>query len=183
MIGNEPGIGQLLSYSKDGIVITTYADDNIVKGNCFQIQRVITITNEAPIYIVLDTTALVAAGKILFILPLQMHTAGGNCKVETYPIDSYSEGSEIKFSRVNATVENYALSKVYRGVTPVGDVPDDEYREYSVGTYSTNQASGGGSEMPDIAKQFPAGRLITAKLSTKETEDVELSFGLIIFEL
>jgi hypothetical protein len=183
IIGNKPSLGQVLSYSKDGLVVTTYADDNIVKGNCFQIQRVITVTDDAPIYIVLDTTALVGANKILFILPLILSTAGGNCKVETYPIESYTGGNEIKFARVNSTVDNFALSKVYKDVTPVGNVPDDEYREYSIGTKSTNQSSGGGLDVPDIAKKFPSGSLITAKISTLETSDVELNFGLIIFEI
>ncbi len=183
MIGKQATLGQVLSYSKDGIVVTSYADDHIVRGNCFQIQRIITISDSAPTYIVLDTSALVALNKRLFIMPLILSTAGGHCKVETYPITSYTGGTEVKFARVNSTVNNFAKSKVYKNVTPVGAVPDDEYREYSIGTKSTKQASGGGLDTPDIAKQFPAGALITAKISTVETTDIELNFGLIIFEI
>lgn len=172
---------QVLSFSKTGIVATDYAKDAIAAGKGFQIQRIFTISDSAPLYLVLDTTGMVGSGKSLALMPLMLNTAGGNVKVETYPIESYTGGNEIKFARLNSTIENFALSKFYSGATPTGE-PGDEYREYSIGTLSTHQASGGGSIIPDIPKMFPAGSIITAKCSTVETSDIILDFGLIIFE-
>jgi len=36
MIANNPQLGQVLSFLKDSVLITSYTEDNINKGNCFQ---------------------------------------------------------------------------------------------------------------------------------------------------
>jgi len=73
-----------------------------------------------------------------------MQTAGGSVFVDTYPITSYTGGNEIKFSRVNSTIENYAESVFKTGITPSGTPKPDETREYIVGVDRTNQSAGGG---------------------------------------
>lgn len=180
--GNTPGLGNVLSTTKSGIVITEFKDDFAAQGKAFQIQRIFTLTNAQTLYLVLDTTALVESGKRLIILPLTMQTSVGSVFVDTYPITSYTGGSEIKFARINSTIENYAESVFKSGITPTG-TPGDELRQYIVGTESTNQSSGGGPSQADIPKRFPAGSIITTKLVNQESSTVTLSFGIVIYEI
>ena len=179
---NLPDLGQILSNSRHGIRATTFADDYAAQGKAFQIQRRITLTTQQTLYLVLDTTALVASGKCLIILPLIMSTNAGSVFVDTYPIESYTGGSEIKFARLNSTIENYAESVFKTGITPTG-TPGDELRQYIVGALSTNQNAGGGAIQPDLPKRFPAGSIITAKLVNQETDTVYLDFGLVVYEV
>ena len=183
IFSNLPDLGQVLSNSKKGLISTTFADDYAAQGKAFQIQRRITLTNAQTLYLVLDTTALVSSGKSLIILPLIMSTNAGSVFVDTYPITSYTGGSEIKFARLNATIENYAKSVFKTGITPSGTPAPDETRQYIVGALSTNQNAGGGAIQPDLPKRFSAGNIITAKLVNQETSTVYLDFGLVIYEV
>lgn len=183
MFSDSSGIlRQILSFTKKAFVTTTFADDYVAQGKAFQIQRRITLTSQQTLYLVLDTTALIASNKKLVIPPLTMQTAGGSVFVDTYPITSYTGGNEIKFARVNSTIENYAESIFKTGITPSGTPKPDETREYIVGVDRTNQSAGGGAVQPDLPKRFPSGSLITAKLVNQEEAVTVLDFGLVIYE-
>lgn len=180
-IGDTSIISRILTFSKTGIVTASYSEDSVSKGYGFQIQKRITLTTEQTYYLVLDSTALIALKKRLFILPLLMLTGGGMVFVDTYAIEGYTGGTEVTPLKINGNSDLTPDCIFKKGITPTGD-PLTDTREYIVGTLSTNQASGGGSIPPDIAKQFPAGSIIVVKLMNQEAATVYLDFGLIFFE-
>jgi len=181
MIGNNPGLGMVLTNNKSGIITASYADDAVSRGTGFQVQKRITLTTQQTYYVVLDSTALVAANKGLFIQPLIMSTGGGMVFVDTYAQEGYTGGDTIVPLKLNTTAVQTPVCVVKKGVTPTGAVLSDT-REYIIGVSSTNQDAGGGQSVIDVSKQFTPGVKIFAKFVNQETATVYVDFGLIIFE-
>lgn len=181
-VGQGIGLANVLSDQKDAIIATTYADNYAVRGNAFQVQRRIEVNSEATVYVAFDTTALYGSGKRIFLLPLLMASSVGLVLVDTYKIDSYTGGTAIVPARINATVETYAGTVIKTGVTPSG-TPGDDLRQYIVGCTATHQAAGGGNIGVGVAKQFPAGVIIVAKIQNMESSKQYFSIGLNFFEI
>jgi len=180
-IGNNPSIGNVLTNNKSGIVTASYADDAVSKGQGFEIKKRITLTANQTYYLVIDSTALVAANKGLFIQALIMSTGGGMVFVDTYAQEGYTGGDAIVPLKLNTTKSQVAECIFKKGVTPTGSVLSDT-REYIVGTLSTNQSSGGGGIGIDVSKQFSAGTKVFAKLVNQENANTYLNFGMVFFE-
>jgi hypothetical protein len=167
------------SISKNGLVTTTYADDGMVKGQCFHIRKRLTLTSGQTYYVAFDLTA--NDDKILFSLPLEMSTAGGCVFVDTYGADSYTGGTSITPIKMNAMGTQNALAVVKEGVTPTGG--PYSLREYIVGTLSTNQSSGSGTGLIDTPKILNPAKPIIFKLVNQESSSVILNINFIWYEI
>ena len=76
------GNHNVLSFSKNGIISTSYADDGITKGQGFQIHRIIPIP-VVGIKFVADFSAI-DLEDVIFTLPLRMTTNKGQIYVKIY---------------------------------------------------------------------------------------------------
>lgn len=182
MIGNGLPYGSILTNNKSGIVIASYVDDAISKGQGFEIKKRVSLLANQEYILVLYSTALVAAGKGLFIMPLIMSTGGGMVFVDTYAIAGYTLGTAVTPLKINTTKALAPECIFKKGITQTGDALTDP-REYIVGTLSTNQSSGGGAAPIDVAKQFTPGVIMAAKCMNQENAPVVLNFGMIFFEV
>jgi hypothetical protein len=180
MIGDNPNIGQVLTNNKTGVVTASYSDDAVSKGQAFEVRKRITLTTKQVYDVVLDSTALVAANKGLFIDPLSMSTGGGMVFVDTFAVDTYTGGDAIVPLKLNTTKTQVAECVFKKGVT-IGNIISDP-REYIVGTLSTNQSSGGGSMPIEVSKQFTPGVKIVARFSNQEDATVYFDFGIVFYE-
>lgn len=165
------------SISGDGVLTTDYAQDYMVRGKAFQIQRRITLTSQQTLHWVVDFTGL--TGKMIFALPVSCRSAGGLVFLDTYIATSYTGGSVETPNKLNGNSATNPLAVVKSGVAPTGS---SDLREYSIGTLKTNQSAGGGSggaEVPKILANAP--RIF--KFVNQESSAVTIDFGFVWYEL
>jgi hypothetical protein len=172
------GNQNVLSFSKNAVLSTTYADNEIVKGNGFQLHRIITVPTGGK-KLVVDFSNLTDG--FVFTLPLIMKTNEGQCWVNTYVIQNYTGGTDITPTRRNSTVENYSEVTVKDGVTS-SDVAGDTLRQYIVGALSTNQNAGGGISTTANIKIF-GKNIIMFDIQNKESKTIYLELNFNWFEI
>lgn len=178
IVSIDPQLTATLSDSKTGIVTTTFEGNEIVKGNGFQVHRIISIPAGGK-KIVADFTNI--DEDFVFTLPLKMGTNEGQVYVSTYKIIDYTGGIPIPPINRNSTSDHTANGLFLDGVTS-SDVAGDDLREYIIGTLSTNQNSGGGSGGGVQPKIF-AGDVIMFDIDNKENTPIDLEFNFNWYEI
>jgi hypothetical protein len=181
MIGNLTNVSKYASSENDALLAITCCDDFVIKGQGFQIRKRFELSSGEILYMVLDTTNLIAKNKKVHTLPLQLSSTAGLIYFDTYAVDSYTGGNLITPLKLNATSENEALSVVKSGVTPIGGPYG--LREYTIGIAASPIFPGGGSRLDETMKTFPAGTILIAKAENKETNPNTLSIGLTFYEV
>ena len=141
-VDSSIGIPPILqtSFSKDGLLTTTYADDYITRGKAFQVQRrIVAIPTTGTYKVVLDLSA-VDSSKMVFILPLVMSATGGPVYMKTYKITTYTGGTIFPATRLNTLASNIITAQgvVKHGITST-DVSGDDLREYELGATGNPQ--------------------------------------------
>lgn len=179
MIGNRPDSGGLLSYSRDALLSTSYADDYAIRGNGFEIRKRFALTSLQTIYVCLDFTA--AVGKRIITLPLILGSTNGLIFFDTYGIDSYENGNPVDILKLNSMSPISPLAVAKTGITPSGGPYG--LREYKVGSESTPLYSGGGGNINPSIKIFPSGSILAGKVENKESDNNVFNLGLIFYEI
>ena len=89
----------ILSYSKNGIVATSYRDDSIVAGNAFANETIRTVATGATTqFFVLDPTACTGS---VFKLPISVNPSTGVVKVKLYEGTNFVGGTALSFINRN----------------------------------------------------------------------------------
>ena len=175
----DPQITSTLADSKTALVSTSFADNEIVKGNAYQVHRRF-IVPTGGLKLVLDLSN-VSVDKALFTLPIRMATSEGQVFVNTYIIDNYTGGTLIQAINRNGESLNVAEGEFKTGVTST-DVAGDDLRQYIVGVLSTNQFSGGGSGGGNAPKIF-GKKIIMIDVENQETTSVEFEINFNWYEV
>lgn len=178
MIGFIDILLKVLSSSKNAILSTDYANDEIVKGNAFQVHRIFEIPSGGK-KLVLDLTNI--SDDFTFTLPLRLATNEGQCWVNTYKIDSYTRGDIVPVINRNGTSAHTPNGVFKAGVTST-DVAGDDLRQYIVGTLSTNQNSGGGIGGSSNIKIFGKD-IIMFDVENKENSTIYLELNFNWYEI
>lgn len=169
------------SFSKDGIVTTSYSDDYIVRGRGFQIARRFTLSTGITKF-ALDPTGLTAENKQMFILPLSHKVTDGPVYIKTYKVDEYTGGTVVPSIDLNETVEDTAVVVFKQGVSSTGEAGDD-LRDYIIGTSGGFLASGGGEERGDISIVNKPDRPYIIEVNNQSGGSVQYRIGIVWFEL
>lgn len=169
------------SFSKDGIVTTSYADDYILRGQGFQIARRFTLGTGITKFI-LDTTGLADAEKIMFLLPVTHKVTDGPVYVTTYKVNAYTGGTEVPSIDLNENVDETAVVVFKNGVSSDG-TPGDDKRDYIVGTESGFLQSGGGDERGDISLINKSDRPYIIEVDNQSGGSLQYRIGIVWFEL
>ena len=142
----------------------------------------ITVSGSQTIYVVMDATATAASGMFLYSLPIGILPNQGNIFVDTYTADSYSGGVSLGAPiNLNERSSITSLSTIYKGATVSGTISN--LREYSIGSPSTNQSSGGGGNIIGVPKLLNNAKPIVMKVMNQETTTVILDFNFVWFEI
>lgn len=157
---------------------TDYAQDYMVRGKAFQFRKRLTIPGSGDLELEFDFTKY---GGIVFSQPIQMRSTGGLVYVDTYQRTSSTGGTAETVINLNETSDNVNATTVKSGVTSTGDKL--LIREYTVGTKSTNQASGGGSAGFGVAKILDTSKPRYFYFANQETSDVVLEVEFIWYEI
>ena len=169
-------LNAVFSFSRNGIIATSYAEDYISQGLAYQVHRKVLIPGSSTVKIVLDFTDITEGA--IFTLPLKFQTSEGQCFIDTYKVLNYSGGVNIPGINRNDQSANIPSGELYSGVTST-DVAGDDLREYIIGTSSTNQNSGGGTSSGVAPKIFSPGEIIMIEIQNQETTScyVEYNFN------
>lgn len=182
---DESGIGSSLvrmtqqSFSRDAVLVTTYADDFVSRGQCFQVIKRVALTSSQTRYVVFDLTA--HTEKLIYSLPIQFYSSGGEVFIDTYGVDSYTGGTVIPALKVNGLSNIDPLAIIKIDVTPSGTPLN--IREYLIGAKSTNQSSGGGRGIDGIPRVLNTAKPIVLKITNQETVNVNVEIGLVWYEI
>ena len=167
------------SFSNDAVLTTDYQGDYITRGVAFQVKKRITLTTGQTLYLEVDISKHTG---VVYSLPLEMSTAGGSVFVDTYNADSSTGGTVLQTPmNLNGKSSNVAKTTVKTGVSVSGTAIN--VREYTVGTLSTNQSSGGGTGQAEVPKILDNTKPLYIKLVNQESATVVFSFGFVWFEL
>ena len=140
MIGHIDDLIKILSSSGQATISTTFQNNEIVKGNGFQIHRRFEIPAGGK-KLVLDLSGI--DDNFAFTLPVRMKTNEGQCFVDTYKINNYIGGTIIPPINRNGT-SLHTPNGVFKDDVTSADVAGDDLREYIIGALTTRQNSGGG---------------------------------------
>ena len=166
------------SNSRDAVLSTTYEDNEISKGNCYQIKKRITLASEETLKLCFDFSQ---TDKVIYSMPVIKVPNQGNLFTDTYFVDSVADGSTYDTPlNMNANSSNTAETPVKTGVTETGD--QQFLREYTDGSPITNQASGGGTFLSDRPKILPNKPLIIY-FQNQETEEMVIDFNYNWYEI
>lgn len=133
------------SFSGDGLVVTSYLDDNIVKGNVFSITLAQSFTASTPIYF---TSNYATPGNVnaVFLLPILLTPSAGTALFKIYEDTEYAGGTALIPIDRNRTTANSSEITVLSGAT--GSTAGTLLFTYLFGTDSAGGpfgASGGGA--------------------------------------
>lgn len=167
------------SYTKDGLLTTTYADDYVTRGKGFELQRRITLTSGQTLY--LEFNIALAVGKLVYSLPIRASTNIGTVFLDTYLADSSTGGTAMSVNNLNGLSSTVPLTTVKTGVTPSGT--PTKLREYSIGAAKTNQSSGGGTGSAVFPKVLDNTKPLYFKFVNQETVTVTVDLGFVWYEI
>ena len=178
-------IQKSMSNNETGLVTTSYADDGVVRGSSFVFEKNFTIANSGTLYILVDysTYAPTSAQKgLVFVYPPDFGTTAGTVVVNVYRGTNYAGGTE--FDAINP---NTTASKTTSGTTltyrATGSKKGDVVLNYLVGSSSTNQNSGGGS---NTGMQFfirPNTDKTLVEIVNDSGEEITFHYGQGLFEI
>jgi hypothetical protein len=187
MISNYPFEQELRqkSASGDAVLTTGYADDYIIRGYGFNVQRRLAALAAASVTkLVFDTTA-VTSTSLVFTLPLVFAATGGPVLVRTYKITTYTGGTAWDSNKLNYLTTNTitASSVVKYGITST-DTPGTDLREYVLGATGNEQQvnrSGAASATSPIMLQ--PGTKICVEITNNYGSAIDFVMGLVWYEL
>ena len=104
-----------LSYSKDAILTTNYANDYIVRGYGFGIEDTAEITAGASAYFLFDPTALV--NKSVIFLPIEACTTLEDIEFVIYEDTDYTGGATVTPRNLNRNFSDSLDSVITLGAT------------------------------------------------------------------
>lgn len=168
-----------LSYSKDGLVTTSYADDYIVRGYGFSLQRVISIGNGSTKYLLVDPSNY--TGDSVFGSALDFSTTAGAVYVYISTNHDYSGGDELTTFNRNLTSNNTAATIITEN--PTGTNDGGEPIQYIVGTASTNQNSGGATRVNRSIFILSPAYTYLVKIVNSAGEDINFEIDFTWFEI
>jgi hypothetical protein len=172
------------SYSRDALLSTSYADDFIVRGKAFQVQRRIeNIPNGTAYKSVIDFSG-VDEDKIIFMLPVALSSTGGPMYIQTYAITSYTGGTVLPVNKMNYLLSNESQAVVKKGVT-TSDVAGTDVREYELGALGNPQQVNRAGNISGAASAliFPPGGILCLDVLNQYTEALPLIVGLVWYEI
>ena len=172
---------QQQSFSGDGIIATTYSDDYITRGDCYNIVSRQTIASGATVKNVLDLTG-VSSSRFIFVLPVSITSSGGYIKADTYAISSYTGGTAKAFVNANSTSNRTAQSVYKYGITS-SDAKGADVREYVVGGGSNPASSRGGAASGANALILNNTKKICFEMTNTTTGSVDVSVALVVYEI
>lgn len=152
------------SFSDDGVLSTSYLDDNIVKGNVYTITLVPQI-NTTTVYF----TSEVSAGQeldFIFLLPLNFSVETGTLVVNIYEDTDYTGGSLLNIVNRNRTSPNTSKLDVKQGAT--GATKGTLLYSKLYGTSAFGGAVGGGSGVTSNSIILNTSKRYLYELTTSE---------------
>lgn len=172
---------QQQSFSGDGVITTTYSDDYVTRGDCYNLVSRQSIAANTTVKNVLDLTG-VSAGRLIFVLPVTITSSGGYVKADTYAISTYSGGTAKAFINANALSTRTAQSVYKYGITTT-DAKGADVREYVVGGGSNPASSRGGAASGANALVLKNTQKICFEMTNTTTGSVDVSVALVVYEL
>lgn len=177
------------SYSKDGLVATTYADDAVVAGNAFVFEKNFTISNAVPtLYILFDYTTYVPSdGQIgqIFVYPPLFASSAGPVIVTVYTGTDYTGGTEF-----NAVNSNTLASKSTSGTTltsgATGTTKGTPVLEYLVGTDTpgvSGPSGGGAGGLSFFITGNAVGDKTLVEINNNSGSDITFHYGQSLIEI
>ena len=187
MISNYPFEQELRqkSSSGDAVLTTGYADDNIIKGYGFNVQRRLTSLAAASVTKIVFDTSAVTASSLVFTLPLAFSATGGPVLVRTYKITNYTGGTAWDSNKLNYLSTNSitAASIVKYGIAST-DTPGTDLREYVLGaTGNEQQVNRSGSVSSTSSIVYNAGVKGCLEITNKYGSPIDFVMGLVWYEL
>lgn len=173
------------SASGDAILTTGYADDNIIRGNGFNIQRRLASLAAASVTKIVFDTSAVTSTSTIFTLPLAMSATGGPVLVRTYAISSYSGGTAFVTNKMNYLSTNTLTSGsvVKYGITS-SDTPGNDLREYVLGaTGNEQQVNRSGALSTTAPLIFNAGIKLCIEVTNNYSSPIDFVVGIVWYEL
>jgi hypothetical protein len=147
IIGENTGLGSVLSHNKDCIVTSSHLEDAIHRGEVFTTQQIYDIGNGATLKILIDPT-LCDSDKEVSIVPFAFSTTVGYLIVTFTNDCNYSGGTLSPVVNRNDNQTGILLNQMEVRRAATGTDEGDYVTDYIVGTKSTNQSSGGGTNLP-----------------------------------
>ena len=135
-------LSDCLSYSKNGIVSTSYRDDFIVKGKSFFRENVITAAVGTDYY-VMDATACDC--EKVFKLPVKVNPAVGTVLLTVYEGTDYTGVTTLPL--LNRDRTSSATTKITLKDTGTGTDKGTEIQKVLYGVDATRQSAGGGTNI------------------------------------
>jgi len=174
------------SYSHDAVLVTSYKDDYITRGNGFLFERNISIANGATALILFDyRTYHPALGQLgqIYIYPPFFQTTAGPVTVNLYRDTNYSGGTPYAIVNPN-TLAKKKVSGTTISLAPTGTVKGDLAMVYLVG----GGTGGVGNASPGATEGISYFIRDNSKVSLVEIvngagADITFHYGQMIFEI
>ena len=167
-----------LSYQKNALIATTYADDYVFQGKCFGIENFVTISNaDTEFDIVFDTTNV---NKDLVALPTKWFTTAGDVNVNLGSCSSYASGTEILPTNRNYQGTDSEVIFKY-DVTPTAYVAGST--NLLVGSAATNQNSGGGGLEGSLPIILETGIKYIFRVANNSGAEIKFAFMIYWYEV
>lgn len=174
----DPQATRVLSDSRTAFVVTSFENNEIAKGNAFQVHRRFTIPTTGR-KIAIDFTGI--TNKAIFTLPIRFNTDEGQVFVDTYKVTTKAGGTIIPSINRNSLSINTADAIFTDGITS-SDVAGDDLREYIIGTQSAFFNPGGGGGGGVHPKIFDP-EILLIDVENRETSEIILEVNFNWYEV
>jgi hypothetical protein len=181
MIGNIQNFNNFSSVSKNAFVITDYADDYILQGKGFSIEKVFNVNSADTQYdITFDASNF--DRNFLVAYPTSWLTSAGPVIITLGVCDSYSGGSLITPVNRNYAFQASYLAQVIvkNDVVPVNYVASET--SLLVGTANTPLNSGGGQNLGKFTIWLQPGLKYIFRINNQSGEAIFLQGSIFWFE-
>ena len=187
MISNMPTECELKqkSTSGDAVLTTGYADDYIIKGYGFNIQRRLSSLAAASTTKIIFDTSAVPSTSLIFTLPLALSATGGPVLIRTYKISTYTGGSSFDANKLNYLTTNTVTPAtiIKYGITST-DSPGTDLREYVLGaTGNEQQVNRSGAITSSSAIMYNAGVKICIEVTNNYGSAIDFVVGMVWYEI
>ena len=168
--------------SRDGVLTSSYSDDYIVRGNCFNVEHRGEVGANASVKDVIDFSDM-PDNTIAFLLPIRFVTAGGEFWIDTYFVDAYTGGTVIAginakdTQPVNVADGFFAHNVTYEGVTTLNK------REYLISGGSNSASARSGSGTGSNALIFTEKPIICIDFQNKTNAAARIQTSVVWFEI
>jgi len=178
-------IQKSMTANESGLVVTSYADDGVIRGSSFVFEKNFSISSGGTLLILVDYSTYTPTADqrgIVIIYPPKFSTSVGVVTVQVYRGTNYTGG--VEFDAVNP---NTTATKTTSGTTlttaPTGTTKGTEVLSYLVGSESSNKFSGGGTDegVSFFVRDNTAKTLV--EISNLSGEDIVFHYGQGLFEI